>query len=843
MDVLKRKFKINKSNFELTQLDNETNGGHNNMLYDDNNDGYDVTDAPVVDKDELQTRLFISDQRELEHNQNTTSKFMSKSLVDVLCCSTSDEMVLKLFERKLIELRMLATDMWVMKHTCLMKVFQVVLDQYLVAGSLNVKQHAHILTTVQQKFSSSLVKFRNKVNENEIELDEVDLMLNDVSNQHVETMVSEYRSSYVSFIEQLVEYIHDDGECKDVTHGLDKSLLMVELHVNRWLEHKLKEWTDRSRHDLLLMFTYFNSKQTTSDLFRVRCDYYKSLIQRLSEISRISEHDTGILWVKTRDNMETVVDEVEQGFQTARERLEISSRDHWDQIVLKFNIRKNKLLRNYLVKSEKKNISSFIEGYFDICFQLLDEETKIIEESNQQEVVELAELQKRRGLLFESRCKEEETKMWRMIETSGGLNEEEVHLASKEMDGKMKKAEYDITQKNKRQTKVFDDQLSMLGSLSTVDAAHRNHISKFFTMQIYLTPEDEKLIMKDHELMIKMMGSSCDVYHRCIMTIMDARLIRTQVIHLCHGRQEEINEEQRVKSLAAIGNEHLDKFRHLYDTEHATASHLLHILVVEKVSEKLVLNLKHEISAMLKLEEQNNYLQISIVQKVVELGQLDSDVIRNLLERHQIEVIDVEQQLRQEHEISMQLLQERIEAQHEIETKKFDQVSKNTRNPALLRHRGDDLSVGNILDKLLKQTRVERMKETKQEEWEKEKFVEIFLQKIKFVEKLGFQLWNLNKLFLCKMAQMSKMKQKTFLLCVKDALACCSTSEFETRKLVSEFSRHWETSGGKNTKRQNKAARLSGLNPRPQKLRPIKKRKKAFLNRVSAREHPHDIDI
>uniref|UniRef100_F6QNU1 Uncharacterized protein n=3 Tax=Ciona intestinalis TaxID=7719 RepID=F6QNU1_CIOIN len=135
------------------------------------------------------------------------------------------------------------------------------------------------------------------------------------------------------------------------------------------------------------------------------------------------------------------------------------------------------------------------------------------------------------------------------------------------------------------------------------------------------------------------------------------------------------------------------------------------------------------------------------------------------------------------------------------------------------------------------------MKETKQEEWEKEKFVEIFLQKIKFVEKLGFQLWNLNKLFLCKMAQMSKMKQKTFLLCVKDALACCSTSEFETRKLVSEFSRHWETSGGKNTKRQNKAARLSGLNPRPQKLRPIKKRKKAFLNRVSAREHPHDIDI
>uniref|UniRef100_F6PI01 Uncharacterized protein n=1 Tax=Ciona intestinalis TaxID=7719 RepID=F6PI01_CIOIN len=189
MDVLKRKFKINKSNFELTQLDNETNGGHNNMLYDDNNDGYDVTDAPVVDKDELQTRLFISDQRELEHNQNTTSKFMSKSLVDVLCCSTSDEMVLKLFERKLIELRMLATDMWVMKHTCLMKVFQVVLDQYLVAGSLNVKQHAHILTTVQQKFSSSLVKFRNKVNENEIELDEVDLMLNDVSNQHVETMI------------------------------------------------------------------------------------------------------------------------------------------------------------------------------------------------------------------------------------------------------------------------------------------------------------------------------------------------------------------------------------------------------------------------------------------------------------------------------------------------------------------------------------------------------------------------------------------------------------------------------------------------------------------------------
>uniref|UniRef100_H2ZNE6 Uncharacterized protein n=1 Tax=Ciona savignyi TaxID=51511 RepID=H2ZNE6_CIOSA len=150
------------------------------------------------------------------------------------------------------------------------------------------------------------------------------------------------------------------------------------------------------------------------------------MTHRLSQLGRLSKHDSTVIWDEIKTKLDSALEEIKQGMCTAEDRLKLKYRDHWKQLLLKFEKRKSKLVKNLLDVKKAKTISAFIEGYIDLYLQLAEHQSHNIQDANSQEIVDLAEVQKKRRQLHTLKSKEAESYLWEMLQASGALSNEEI---------------------------------------------------------------------------------------------------------------------------------------------------------------------------------------------------------------------------------------------------------------------------------------------------------------------------------------------------------------------------------------------------------------------------------
>uniref|UniRef100_H2ZNE3 Uncharacterized protein n=1 Tax=Ciona savignyi TaxID=51511 RepID=H2ZNE3_CIOSA len=161
MDVLKQKFNSGqKKTIELSLLEESKSMQVDHQIRN-------TTGTEMYQNDVLCRGTGLS----IENDLNLDEKYQheiechvnSKSVVDVLCGSSIEIMACKVFEQRSDDLQWILLNAWKVRHTCLLQVFRMVLDQYLRSDLINDVQFTNILSTVTKRFSVSLQKLQNSL--------------------------------------------------------------------------------------------------------------------------------------------------------------------------------------------------------------------------------------------------------------------------------------------------------------------------------------------------------------------------------------------------------------------------------------------------------------------------------------------------------------------------------------------------------------------------------------------------------------------------------------------------------------------------------------------------------
>ncbi|XP_076820706.1 uncharacterized protein LOC143466012 isoform X2 [Clavelina lepadiformis] len=766
--------------------------------------------------------------KETKHKDLQTLKH--SGLANVLVFNTLELMVNELCLQKSNEFNDITKQSWKNRHTCIWMIFRLILLQQIKSKQISKRDMPVILSRAEKNLSESLKTFkvREKDDEKEDLLHGIDqqstysegnenfykIDANTFFKSHltecVEMLVQCYRETCKNFEDDVCECV-GVGKLTTIHEILVKTMHHIERKTYALQKIRTQTVTDTFHRNLIICQAFHGGKQALHELTRARYKYSGMMLRRLLESDYITEDQGETLRddikTKLKENYDVVLEEMQLDMKKMQSQLN----QQRNQTLARLNMTEKRSLQKLL--DADMQVQQFVQNYFALLVETEQNQIAALKDLNSNEAAEMAQLQKKAKSTLKIEFAETMEKICNDLVDNDTLSSRESNILLNQLDNKIKNSDEEIAFINGIQYQIIERESKSCRSFqylkaddNDLDSISRSHIlegevndlKQFLFAQVYLTEKSCQEILNEYEVFKLSLSNSIDMTRIHMYNDLDADLLKKQIELIAEYRDDDKlqtsgDAEFLWEKLSDIGSEHDAKFSDLYDfascridTEIAQTRRNIASDIAAGI---LVASLSKETKNFNKEKQCLKAIKMEFLQK---LGKNPSNkygaALNELANEHRMAIEAIEMQLRKEHNIQCQVLEDRMNAKQQLQLQQMQEVQEEMRAKFSKR---SDMSMGNVLDRLLEQSRNERKYNETQNAGDIATATQIYIQRLLFQEKLQAELQDLDKNLLCKIASLMQMKKGDMLECVKNGLELAECSESEKKQIVADFSRRW----------------------------------------------------